>query len=240
MKRFATILFLAVFSVSCMRWLTKETISDNGNVVIQERTLGNYTKVKNVGNLEVILSKGEVGKIRIEASDNLLPLISTTIEGDNLIIELDDNYNYNINHKAVVYVPVNSSLSEITLAGFSNISLQDRLKVNNLQCNLLGTGNIAINIDANELELSIIGSGDIKAEGNSPTLTASITGSGNINAQNIKSERAKAKISGSGNIMVYTSEEIEAKITGAGNIFIEGNPKKQDTSVLGVGNIDFK
>ncbi|GET46090.1 hypothetical protein RCZ01_13920 [Capnocytophaga felis] len=218
----------------------KETIKDNGNIVTKEFVVGEYSKVVNVGSLEVILSKGEMGKVRIEVSDNLEPYISITTEGNSLVIDLDDNYNYDINHKAVVYVPVNEQLNEIKSVGAGHIFLKERLNVHHLKCSSTGAGNIEINIDANELELSLIGSGNFKAEGNSHKLSASITGSGHINAHQNKSEVVTAKISGAGDISVYASKEIKAKITGAGNIIVEGNPEKRDTSVLGAGNIEFR
>lgn len=240
MKRFVVMLFLAVFSVSCLRWLNRETIKDSGNIITKEFLVKEYTKVKNVGNLEVILSKGELGKVRIEVSDNLVPYISITNKGNTLVIDLDDSYNYTINHKAVVYVPVNEQLNEIKSVGAGHIFLKENLKVHNLKCSSTGTGNIEVNVDADELELSLVGSGNLKAEGNSRKLGAFITGSGDINAHQHKSEEVTAKISGSGNITVYASAEIKAKITGSGNIIVEGKPEKQDTSVFGAGNIDLK
>ena len=96
------------------------------------------------------------------------------------------------------------------------------------------------NVEANALDLVLSGSGDLNAKGDCPTLNVSLAGSGDIKAQSIKSKNVSANVVGSGDVMVYASEEFKGKVVGSGDILVEGNPKIQDTSVLGTGGIHFK
>lgn len=240
MKRLATILFLVTFSVSYGQWFGKKTIRDNGNIINKERRVGDYTSVKLKGFIDVILVKGEVGKVRIEASDNIEPYILTTIKNGEIIIELQEGYNYNFKHKVNVYVPVNEQLEQVSLSGSGDISMKEQIKVGNLKCTLSGSGDISVNFNATRLDLSLSGSGDLVVTGKCPEIDIKMVGSGDITTDSIRAERVTVQLSGSGDIDVYASKSIKAKVSGSGDISVKGNPELQDTHVSGSGEIHFK
>ncbi|GET46089.1 head GIN domain-containing protein [Capnocytophaga felis] len=240
MKRLATILFLVTFSVSYGQWFGKKTIKDNGNIVNKERQVGDYNSVKLKGFIDVILLKGEVGKVRIEASDNVEPYILTTVKGGEITIELQEGYSYNFKHKVNVYVPVNERLEQVSLSGSGDISMKEQIKVANLKCMLSGSGDISINFDAIRLDLSLSGSGDLIAKGNCPEISIKLVGSGDITTDGIRAEHVTAQLSGSGDIDVYASKSIKARVSGSGDISVKGNPELQDTHVSGSGEIHFR
>ena len=47
-----------------------------------------------------------------------------------------------------------------------------------------------------------------------------------INSKELEAQDATAKISGSGNIIVFASQSISTKISGSGHIHVYGNPQK--------------
>ncbi|CEN34187.1 head GIN domain-containing protein [Capnocytophaga cynodegmi] len=240
MKRFATILFLAVFSVSYGQWFGKKTIKDNGNIITKERQVGNYNSVRVKGSLDVILLKGEVGNVRIEASDNIEPYILTSVENEEITIKLKEGFSYSLRHKLQVYVPVNERLEQIILSGSGDISMREQINVGNLKCFLSGSGDININVNASHLNLSLSGSGDLIAKGNCPEIEISLVGSGDISTESIKAERVKVTVSGSGDVDVYASKSIKAKVSGSGDVSVKGKPELEDTHVSGSGEVSFE
>lgn len=240
MKKVILILFVAIVSASCAQSIITKTINDNGNVVLKERSVKPYTEVENVTSFDMILREGNVGNLLIEASDNLEPYIETSVQGDKLKIHLKEGFSYNVKQKVTIYVPVNNNLKAIQLVGSGDVILERGLRLNHLKCSLVGLGDIDIDVEANALDLVLSGSGDLNAKGDCPTLNVSLAGSGDIKAQSIKSKNVSANVVGSGDVMVYASEEFKGKVVGSGDILVEGNPKIQDTSVLGTGGIHFK
>ena len=240
MKKVILILFVAIVSASCAQSIITKTINDNGNVIVKERSVKPYTEVENVTSFDVILREGNVGNLLIEASDNLEPYIETSVQGDKLKIHLKEGFSYNVKQKVTIYVPVNKNLKAIQLVGSGDVILERGLRLNHLKCSLVGSGDIDIDVEANALDLVLSGSGDLNAKGDCPTLNVSLAGSGDIKAQSIKSKNVSANVVGSGDVMVYASEEFKGKVVGSGDILVEGNPKIQDTSVLGTGGIHFK
>ncbi|RIY36989.1 DUF2807 domain-containing protein [Capnocytophaga canis] len=239
MKNIFAFLFIAFSATSYGQFFLKETIKDNGNVKVENRTTEAYTKVSNIGNLYVVLTEGKVGSIRVEASDNILQYILTKVENGELSIRLDPKNNYTLKHKVVVYVPVDQSLQKILQKGSGDVELKDLLKVEQLSCELAGSGDLKINVKAKQLSLSVVGSGDLEAKGSVTELQAELTGSGDLDAEKLTAMNAKVTVNGSGDITTFVTENVEARVSGSGDIAIKGNPKKRDSKVMGSGDIRF-
>ncbi|MDO5106157.1 head GIN domain-containing protein [Capnocytophaga sp.] len=238
MKKIAIILLLT-FSVSYAQKSIK-TVKDNGNIISKERSVGAYNQVINKSPFTLILSEGEVGKIRIETSDNLEPYILTSVQNDALIVEIKSGVNYVTKHKVKIYAAVNQSLNKISLIGSGEVYLKNKLTVDTFDCYLNGSGDMQVNLSANNLNLELMGSGDLNVMGTAHHLKAGLSGSGDIDAEKLKAKIADIQLDGSGDISVYAQEAVKARMTGSGDISIYGKPKKQDSQVVGSGDINFK
>ncbi len=93
---------------------------------------------------------------------------------------------------------------------------------------------------ANDLELDIMGSGDMSVTGSCDTLDLDIMGSGNLEAKNVKCDNAKVAIMGSGDAEIHASKSLTATIMGSGDITVYGNPAKIKSRVAGSGDIREK
>lgn len=240
MKNICLFVVSLMIFVSCGHNFHRQTIKDEGVIVTKERTLSPYNQIVSTGSFDVVLTEGEVGKVKIEASENIEPYILTEISGGILTISMKSNKSYEFRSKILVYIPVNQSLNKISLTGSGDMDLKFPLKVNNLECVVTGSGDVDLNLISEETNLFIGGSGDIDIKGVTEKFKLGIGGSGDIDAKNFKAEIVEAKIMGSGDIQVNAKSEVNASIFGSGNIVIYGNPQKRNTQIKGSGNIDFK
>lgn len=78
---------------------------------------------------------------------------------------------------------------------------------------------------------------DIK--GTTETLDVTIAGSGDFQADELITKKARASISGSGDVELYVTELLSAIIRGSGDITIKGNPKKVDVQTKGSGRVRY-
>lgn len=231
---------LVIFFVSCGYNSHRQMIKDESIIVTKERILSPYNQIVSTGGFDVVLTEGEVGKVKIEASENIEPYILTEVSGEILTISMKSNKSYEFRSKILVYVPVNQLLNKITLTGSGDVDLKFPLKVNNLECVITGSGDMDLNLIAEETNLFIGGSGDIDIKGVTGKFKLAIGGSGDIDAKNFKAEIVEAKIMGSGDIQVNAKNEVNASIFGSGNIVIYGNPQKRSRHISGSGDINFK
>lgn len=149
---------------------------------------------------------------------NLLPVYETKVQGNTLYLQFrpdiynvrNNNIKVNIQLPLLAYMRINGS-GKINATGFANGDL--------LTGAINGSGDIFI--------------GDSKYN----KVTYTVNGSGNIKAASTTSTEAEAQISGSGNIELAVSNKLKASISGSGNIIYWGNPVTVETQVSGSGKI---
>jgi hypothetical protein len=237
MKKLLIFLFVLISAKSnAIGW---ETITGNGNLKTETRQASGYNAISSAGSMNVQIAYGNTSNITVEADENLLPYIETTVENGKLIIKTKKGYNLKTKHKMVVNVSL-TKLTSLSLSGSGNVSGDGAFSnPGKTDISISGSGNIKLGFDNfSELNTSISGSGNIDLRGkNCNNITATISGSGNIDCSNVQVNDVFAKVSGSGNIKVNTTKSIDAKVSGSGNVFYKGNPTSIVSKASGSGKI---
>ncbi len=237
MKKILFIISISFLSVSCInaQW-GGQKVKGNGEIVSETRSTESYDEVKLVGSMNVKLIAGNEGDIKVEAESNLQEYIITEVRNGSLKISTAEGYSLSPKEKILVTVPF-QDLNEISVTGSGDLWTLDKIEANKMQIHVTGSGNINLELDVDELEGKITGSGDINLKGRSITLECSVTGSGDFDADYLVAENVDARVSGSGDIMVYAKNSLKASVYGSGDIVYKGNPEKRDFKSSGSGEI---
>jgi len=186
------------------------------------------------GDVDVII--GDQHSVSITSDDNIVPLITTELEGDRLVIDCEKRYRSKLGVKVKVVV---AKLDGLVISGSGDIRAGE-IKGESFAGSISGSGNMEIErLEGNELSAKVSGSGSLKISGQVEKLNAGISGSGDVNLSDLTSQKVVAKISGSGNIQVRAEESLEARISGSGNITQHGKAKP-DAKVSGSGSVRQK
>ncbi len=103
-----------------------------------------------------------------------------------------------------------------------------------------GSGDVTLHdLLQDNLELQVVGSGDISASGQVRNFSATVAGSGDVDAKHLVAEFADLSIAGSGDIDAFVRSRVKARVVGSGDIVVFGRPKERDHSVAGSGDIEF-
>ncbi|MEO6328481.1 MAG: head GIN domain-containing protein [Ginsengibacter sp.] len=235
-------IFFALFAVISITAYAQpwENIKGNGLVKKESRTVSDFTSLASHGSMDVQIAYGSSDKIEVEADENLLSYIETTVENGVLSIKSKKNVNLKSRSKMVVYVSM-SKITSVQLSGSGNINGQGAFSnADKTRIGVSGSGNIKLNFDSfRELDLAIAGSGnmDLKSKNATSNINAAISGSGNIDCSDVSTNDVYAKISGSGNIKVFASHGIDARISGSGNVFYKGNSPDISSKIAGSGKV---
>ncbi len=234
-------LLIAVFALLSMQTFAQrwETIKGDGNVKKETRQVSDFTSLSSQGAMDVKISYGNSNSVVIEADENLLPYIETTVENGKLFIKSKKNVNLKTNSKMVVQVSM-TKINSLQLSGSGNLDGSGAFSSDvKTDISLSGSGNLRLGFDSfKDMEVSISGSGNIDLKGKATnSIDAKISGSGNIDCSDITSNDVDAKLSGSGNIKVYATNSIDAKISGSGNVFYKGSAPKINSKVVGSGKV---
>jgi len=198
------------------------TVNGSGSITRETRTVTGFTGIDVGGAGEVILIQGAEEGLTIEADDNLMSYIETTVENGRL----------KIHPKQVNLRSTKTLRYEIKIKQVDNVSLSgshkvhaDRLKAENLTVSVSGSGKIEIpQLEANNLSIHISGSGNSQISGKVIKQSISVSGSGDHHADSLDSQVAEIRISGSGSATVWAREKLDVSVSGSGSIHYYGTP----------------
>ncbi len=236
MKRVITLVFLALLLINCSK---NQVIVGSNNIITQEKQLSVYDRIEVLGSYDVIFTDGEVGKIRIKAPDNILPLIQTEVSDGLLKIGAEKN-RYKVKEPIIIYVPVDSRLKQVDIKGSADIYSEKNLETKTLNVGIYGSGDARLAVDVSSLALEVVGAGDIRVSGRAKDLSIDISGSGDVDTSKLTAEKAVISISGAGDVSAYMTEDVDVSITGSGDVTIKGNPKKVKQKINGSGGVNVK
>jgi len=236
MKRVIALVFLALLLINCSKG---QVVVGSSNIISQEKQLSAYDRIEVLGSYDVIFTDGEVGKIKIKAPDNTLPLIQTEVSDGLLRIDTGKS-RYRVKEPIIIYVPVDSRLKQVVIKGSADIYTEKSLETKALEVDVYGSGDVRLQVDASSLALKIDGSGDIRVGGKTDNLSININGSGNVEVPNLKAQKAVININGSGDVSAYVTENVDIFIAGSGDVTIKGNPKKVKRIINGSGRVSVK
>lgn len=236
MKRVIALVFLILLMINCSK---NQVVVGSKNIITQEKQLSAYDRIEVLGSYDVIFTDGEVGKIKIKAPDNILPLIQTEVSDGLLKIGVGKN-RYRVKQPIIIYVPVDSHLKQVDIKGSADISTEKNLETKVLNVGIYGSGDARLAVDVSSLALEVVGAGDIRVSGKAKDLSINISGSGDVDTSKLTAEKAAISISGAGDVSAYVTEDVDVSIAGAGDVTVKGNPKKVKQKINGSGGVNVK
>jgi len=243
MKLFTALACSLALSVSCgtqPSFEVKTTVSSSpsyakgSGVVIEEtRDIAAFDSIWVKGSLNVLLSMGEPGPLRIKAEDNLAPLVVATVNGSELTLKTTGSYSTEVG--ITVYVTT-ADIRSITAGGSTDVLCQGRLEVDELELDASGSSDIECAVKAGSLTVVTSGSSDIRLSGNVDHLEVVASGSSGVAAFELVAAKADVKASGSSDASVNATV-LRAHASGSSDIRYRGLPEKLDSSSRGVGSV---
>ena len=230
-KQFSIYALLLFGATSCFEDFT---IHGNGIAATQGRPVSGFDKVKSSGEFDVHITNGNEFEVVINAEENLIPYIETSVSENTLLIDIPGLHSVRNRLPMTVNVTL-PTLEGIKQSGSGNITT-DYFTSDKVELFISGSGSISTLIDANIVDATISGSGWIKIAGDANQSNLTISGSGNIDGYNLLVNSCNANISGSGNMQIKAIKSIYAKISGSGNIYYTGNPGI-DVNISGSGKV---
>jgi Putative auto-transporter adhesin, head GIN domain len=204
----------------------------SGRVVADTRAVTGFSAIdlRGVGQLMVTLSDQE--GLTVEAEDNLLPQITSTVSGDTLILNLEAGRPT----RPIVYRVAARQITALSTSGAGDVEAPG-LTGPRLRTSQSGAGSIRLErLSAQLLESSLSGAGSLDADGTASRLVVNQTGAGNVAARDLAVQDADLTMSGAGNATVRVSNTLQVRLTGAGNVEYLGNPRVE-SSVTGGGTV---
>jgi hypothetical protein len=229
----------------------------SGMVVSETRDLRGFNAISLAGVGTARVQQGGTDSVVVEAEENLVPLITTTVENGRLRIGLKPGVSISPTRPIVYRITVArldgadvSGSGAIEAAGTiqtdhftARISGSGSMKIAALEVQkvageISGSGNLTIDrVAATQLQCDVSGSGNVRLAGRADDADLGISGSGAVHAADLQCRSADVSIAGSGDATVHTTERLTGDISGSGSLRFRGQPSVLQTNVRGSGSV---
>lgn len=239
-KLLLIVLVLALSTLACSvtinGWGSENRVEGSGNVITEERRVSGIDQIDMAGIGYLVIEFGDEESLTVEAEDNIIEYIDTTVSGQTLNISLEDGFNFQPGEPIRFYLTV-VELEKVKVSGLGDVELPE-IEATEFAIDISGGGNVDIDqLDVNLFEVDISGVGNLEVDGGTVVRqVVSISGGGNYKARRLESEDAEVDISGLGNATLRVSDTLDVSIGGGGNVEYYGNPTV-DSNVTGLGKI---
>ena len=239
MKKLFYFILISVLTNACIIHVDDDDFDENcihgnGNFTQETFVLSNFEQVSLSLPANVFITQEDKSEVRIEAEENILPHITTSVR--NKTLNISTNRCFRNVSEITIYIS-SPNFSIIKNSGAANITALTTITAPNLDLTLSGVGNINMDLDSESLLVRINGSGNVDLSGEASNQHVNINGTANYKSFDLISKDCTITLSGVGNAEVYASKSLDAKINGTGNIRYKGDPESVISSISGTGNL---
>ncbi|MFC2107599.1 head GIN domain-containing protein [Bacteroidota bacterium] len=226
-------LMMVLVSFTCV---ADRGIKGNGKVIKEDRNVSGFTAISVGGAYDVILIQGSSEGLVIEAEENLMGYIKTSVTAGKLII--DNKESLNPTESMKVYVTF-KDLTKIRISGACDLTNEGTLELSELKIDGSGATDIDLELNLKELDIDCSGASDIKLSGKAHEFDIEISGASDLKAYDFEVDECSVDLSGAGHAEVFVNKELDVEVSGAGSCYYKGNPSVSQ-SVSGAGSVKQK
>jgi hypothetical protein len=235
------IIVVAVIVVAGALWfgvgygLTRAT----GPVVSQDREIPAVTRVDVSGEGTLIIRRGEIPALRVEAQQKVLDRLETKVTDDTLQIQprlrwLDHAVFWG--NAPVTYYLTVPDLTAVKVSGAVAIRGGSPFGAEEFVIECSGSSGVDLEVQARSVQVRTSGSSDITLSGRADIVTFDNSGSTRIFARTLESRIATINCSGSSRIEVNASERLDINASGSSTVAHVGDPVLT-TNISGSGAV---
>jgi hypothetical protein len=182
--------------------LTGCGLRDDGPRTTQKRDVATFTRIDNLGSVDVRLHVGTPQSVRVTAGEKVIDDVGTEVRDGTLEIAFDND---GFGDSDVVVEATVASLEGIEASGSGDID--------------------ADGIAADAFEVRSDGSADIEVDGSAGRVTVELNGSGSADLGDLDARDAIVRVGGSGDADVRAAQRLRVDVDGSGDVRYHGQPE---------------
>ena len=221
----SALLLLSVTLIACSIPVIK-VVKGSGTLATETREVGNFDAIQLDGAGKLVITQGETNALQIEAEDNILPDLKSTVEGSTLVLGFQDKIWQKtlLPTETITYSLVVTDLTAITFNGAGDLDM-NLLDTDSLTITVNGAGQVKIaNLTANSLSIQINGTGNVSVSGEATSQDINISGAGTVQNGDLKTAETAITANGLGVATVWVTDTLEVTFNGGGTLNYYGEP----------------
>jgi len=214
-------------------------ISGSGKIETETRAPGEFDAIAVVYPATIVINQGNEYLVTVEADDNLLPQLVTTVKDGVLSIENGEGiYFKRVTPTQTVKITITvKDLNEIVLARPGRVEVSG-LKTAKLDLGLKSAGEVILqDLEADSLNVYMYG-GKVISAGMANQLSVSIGKVGEFDGTSLQTQTANVQIGGTASTTVRVSDSLSVSLSGSVAMNYYGSPKEIHESISGAASIN--
>jgi hypothetical protein len=240
-KRFIYILSIFILTTtSCEKYTVGDCFKSTGPIKIEERSISGFHTVLLKDNIDLVLLSSSTNSISVEAGENLLSKIKTSVDDSVLIIENNNSCNWVRAYDSPLKAYLNfTRLDTIEYRSIGNISSTDTVFIDSLVINVReGAGEISFLVDTHMLFCNIhYGTADIKMKGITMFCSVYSASFGLVDNRGLMATQVYLNNKSSNDVYVKSNDILEVTIENIGNVYYTGSPNHISLNKIGAGEL---
>jgi hypothetical protein len=223
MKTISTVYFLLLFPavIAFAGCEHLSGIDGNGNVKSEQRSVSSFDQISAGGAFDVYLTQGDSESVRVQADENLLPLIETTVRNGRLVIRSSQNIGEA--KELNVYVTF-KELNKIEASGACEIKNEGQLNFGTLSLSGSGASEIDLSLQASKIEGEYSGASEVELQGIADICDFQLSGASELDIPGLTVRQMTLDLSGASEAEVQVTERLKVDASGASSVVYTGNP----------------
>jgi len=212
------LVFFAFNTTSCVE--DNQLTSEPENFTLE---LPNFSIVTLDFPANVIITKGAVQSININAQPEVFDAITKTVTDDEWLIDL---VNFNDGFESVTIEITIPIITGLHTTSTGDIQVQDQFdRVESLDLSVQSTGSIQHQGDAQQIDLLINGTGDVTLAGEADFLNARLNSTGSLAAFDLSTQEVVLVSTSTGDAEIRVAQRLEVTMTSTGDVRYKGTPQ---------------
>lgn len=193
----------------------------SGTIITEKRTVQSFTGVNVGGGFDVEIRKGATDEVMIEADDNIIKDIETSVVAGQLKIRYERNINLHDVHMKI-YITARE-INNIKASASADVVVKDQLSsTQKVSLQSSSGATIKAAIDAPEVVANASSGADLILNGKTKSLVADASSGASIKASDLMSENTIAETSSGATAHVHASVSLKASASSGGDITYRG------------------
>jgi len=209
-----------------------------GPVISEERSLPAIEKIIVGNGMHLVLSNDNNGTFRIEAQENILPLINSSVNDGELVLSLTSSLQTREGIK--VYMSA-GQVNQIIAKEGSFLEIPDGLNNHSLDLLVTSGSNGNCHLNLKDLKCHVKNGSNLTLEGSvQKEAEIFVTSASNFRGKKFKGEECAVTVSNASNCILHVGSALYANVEGVSNLSYYGNPKYIEEKSLNMSNINHR
>src|SRR5680860_263433 len=248
-RNYVYIVFIILLA-SCNTENAPDCLQNSGNLIREEVSLSEFTKITVFENVALVLKQDDVQKVEIETGEYLRDEVSATVEGDRLLLKDTNDCNYFREYGLTTVYITSPNITEIRsstgqliksdgVLAYGSLTLLSE-SFNNPESETTD-GEFDLEVDTQDLGVVVNGIAYFQLKGNTENLRLTIAaGDSRIEARNLTAQNVSLNHRGSNDMFVNPQRSISGTIRGTGDVISANRPENVAVEELYKGRLVFQ